>query len=105
DPVRLPSFLEPLQARIVAHVLDEQIAAAAERPERELEEPLCEVHVRAFEPAGGRGREAAALTEIDGHVPAGGELADALDRGVERVRERELGDRLADDADDRLGAA
>src|SRR5207247_6639571 len=36
DPVRLPSFLEPLQARIVAHVLDEQIAAAAERPEREL---------------------------------------------------------------------
>ena len=37
-------------------------------------------------------------------MPAAGQLGDPLDGGLERVGERELRDRLADDADDRLRA-
>ena len=52
DAVRLPAFLEALEARVAAHVLDEEEAAAAERAEGELEQPLGEVGVRAFEARG-----------------------------------------------------
>ena len=57
DAVRLPAFLEALQARIVAHVLDEEVAAPAERAERELEQALGEIRVLPLEAARGRGGE------------------------------------------------
>jgi hypothetical protein len=59
--------------------------------------------VRAAEPARGGGRQPALLPQVDGH-PAARELGDALDGRLERVREREPRDRLADDGDHGLRA-
>jgi hypothetical protein len=102
--VRLPAFFESLEARVGAHVLDEEEAAASEGTERELEEPLGEIGVRSFEPAGRRGGQPVAFAQVHGDVSARGQLCDPLDRGLQGVRKGELGDCLADDADDRLRA-
>src|SRR5215475_12851682 len=40
------------------------------------------------------------LEEVDGETLRPQELGDAVDRGLERVHERELRDRLADDRDE-----
>ena len=40
----------PPEPLVAAHVLDEDVAAAAERAERELEEALGEIRVRPVEP-------------------------------------------------------
>src|SRR6188768_488612 len=52
NSVRLPAFLEPVKARVAPHVLDEEIATAAKRAERELEEPLRQVGMRSFQASG-----------------------------------------------------
>ena len=104
DPAVLEDPVEPLQARIPAHVLDEEETPASIGAEGDLEQALRQLGVCADEAArGGRG-EAFALAQVDGHVAAVRELRDALDRGVERVCKREPRDRLADDADDGLRA-
>jgi len=88
-----------VQASVASHVLDEEKAAPPKRPERELEQPFREIRVRSFEaPRGGRG-QSAALAQVDGDVAAGGQLRDPLDRSLEGVREGELGDRLAHEAE------
>src|SRR5262245_33102939 len=104
DVVRLPALVEALEPRIATQILDEEKASSAERPERELEEPLGEIRVRALEAARGGRREPSPFAEVDRDVTARCQLGDPVDSGLERVRERKLGDRLADDADDRLRA-
>ena len=90
DPAVLEDPVEPLQARIPAHVLDEGKPPASIGAEGDLEQALRQLGVCADEAArGGRG-EAFALAQVDGHVAAVRELRDALDRGVERVCKRGL---------------
>src|SRR5688500_12998057 len=102
DPALLEDPVEPLQARIAAHVLDEEETPASIGAEGDLEQALRELGVRPDEAAQrGRGK-AFALAQVHGHVPAVGEHVDALDCGVERVGKREPRYRLADDADDGL---
>ena len=72
--------------------------------EGDLEQALRQLGVCADEAARGSRGEAFALTQVDGHVAAVRGLLDALDRGVERVYQREPRNRLADDADDGLQA-
>jgi hypothetical protein len=60
--------------------------------------------VTALEPTRGGRREAFALAQIDPEVRAARQLGDAIDGRLQRVRERKLRNRLADHADDRLGA-
>jgi hypothetical protein len=68
------------------------------RAESQLEQALADPHVRAGEPALGRGLEPLALLDqVNGHAVGIEQLADAVDGRVERVGQRELGDRLADD--------
>ena len=55
-------------------------------------------------PAAGGDREPSLLAEVDGDPARVEQRADALDRGVERVREREARDRLADDGEERPAA-
>ena len=68
----------------------------------ELEQLLRDARVRAGEPAR-RSREEAILVckQVDGHGIDREQLGHALERGVECVRERELGGRLADDRKER----
>ena len=100
----LDDALEPREARVGPQVLDEEEAAAAERAERQLQEPLGELLMRAAEIARRAGDETALVAQVHGDLPARGQLGDSLDRDLERVRQRELGDRLAHDRDERLRA-
>ena len=104
DAALLDDPLEAGETRIAPQVLDEQEAAAPVRAKRQREQPLGQLLVRSRQTSCGPRDEAALLTEVDGDLSGGRELGHALDRGVERVRERELRDRLADDGDERLRA-
>ena len=66
---------------------------------------LRDAGVRAGEPAR-RSRDEPVLVceQVDGHGIDREQLGHALERGVERVRERELGGRLADDRKERSRA-
>ena len=97
-------LVEAGEARVAAQILDEEEAPAPEGPESQLEQPLGELSVRALQAPLGRGRQPFALPEVDGDVPARGQLRDPLDGGLERVRERETRDRLTHDGKDRLRA-
>ena len=68
------------------------------RAESQLEQALADPHVWAGEPPLGRGLEPLALLDqVDRHALGVEQLAHAVDGRVEGVRQRELGDRLADD--------
>jgi hypothetical protein len=101
----LPAALEAAQARIAAHILDEDVAAASEGPQGELEQSFRKLGLPAREAPSGSRRQTIALAQVDRDVTAAGQLGDALDGCLQRVREGELRDRLADDADDGLRAA
>src|SRR5256714_1481846 len=83
---------------------EREISYSARGPERELEQALADSHVRAREAALRCGLEPVVFDEVDGQPLCRQQLPHAFDGGLERVRERELGDRLADDREERLGA-
>ena len=92
------------EANIARRVGQEHQSAAARGAERELEQALADSHVRAREAALRCGLEPVVFDEVDGQPLCRQQLPHAFDGGLERVRERELGDRLADDREERLGA-
>ena len=105
----MPELLEHVehaaQARVARRVRDAEQAAAARRPEQQLEQALRDARVRAGQLALGRRLEPPGLGgEVDGEPLRAEQAGDVLDRGVERVRERELRDRLADDRQQRARA-
>ena len=71
-------------------VRDREQAAAAVRPERELEQALRDRQMRPGQPARAGRREPAVLAQVDRDPLGAEELDDAVERGLERVREREL---------------
>ena len=74
-------------------------AAGAKRAERELEQPLGHDDMRPREvPRGGR-LEPAALSQVHAQGAHPDEARHAVERRVERVRERQLSGRLADDGE------
>ena len=97
--------LEAGETLVAAEVGDEEEAPAAKGAEREVEQALGELGVVAAQAARGGVDEAVALTQVDRDLGARRQLGDPLHGGLERVREREVGDRLADDADDGLRPA
>src|SRR5205807_3276131 len=75
--------------------------SAAEGPERQLEQSLGETDVRPGQ-ADSRGRiQAPLVAEIDREPVDVEELADPGDGRFERMRNGQLGDRLADDGEER----
>src|SRR5947209_4775512 len=75
------------------------VAAAAEGAEGELENALGHAHVRAGEAAACRGDEPALLPQVDRELADAEQLGDAIDGGLQRVRERQLGSGLAHDGE------
>ena len=80
---------------------DEQRLPATERAEREGEQPLRDARMRADEAAARDRLQPPPIEQVDGDALDRQELRDPLDRRLERVRQRELCDRLADDRHER----
>ncbi len=95
------SLADALEPRVAGRVLDHEGAAGAQRPERPLEQRRADVGMRPVHAAGGRGTQPAVLPQVDGHALGAEQLGHAGDRRLECVRDRELGDRLADDTEER----
>ena len=88
------------QAGLGGHVFHDEQPARAERSESELQQPLGQTFVRPGEPDARCRKEPILLTQVH-RKPIGGEqLPDARDCRLERVRERQLRDRLAYDREE-----
>ena len=85
------------QARVRRDVVDDEHSSGTEGAERELEQPIGESHVRAGQPDARGGVQPVVFAQVDGKPVCLEQLADPGDCRLERVRERELADRLADD--------
>ncbi len=79
----------------------DQCLPAPEGAERESEQPLRDARMRADEAAAGDRLQPSPLEQVDGNALDRQELRDPLDRRFERVGQRELCDRLADDRHER----
>ena len=85
------------ELQIGGGVLDDEDPAPSESAEREVGEPLRHPHVRAGQAAAGRRRQPSLVAQVDGEPLGAEELGHPLDGRLQRVCERELRDRLADD--------
>ena len=85
------------QPRVGPGVLDVHHPVDPAGAERELEQPLGDHQLRVGELAAGRRAQPEPLADVDGHAVRAEQLRDARDRRLQRVRQRELGDRLAHD--------
>ncbi len=84
------------EVQIGLRVGDVEHALGPERPEGELEQALGHGELGGGVSAGFVA-QAVPVAEVDRHPLHAQQLGHACDRGVDRVRERKLGDRLADD--------
>ena len=104
DAALLDDALEPREARVGPQVLTKRKPRLRKGPSASSSSRSATSPCGAVETAGRPGDEAALVAQVDGDLPARGQLGNALDRDLERVRQREPGDRLADDRDERLRA-
>ena len=101
DPRLRDGISDRPQARVARCVLHLDDRPRAETLEDQIEKPLGDTDVRAGEPALGRRLEPSCLSEVD-RCPVGPEqLTDPVDRRLEGVRKRQLGDCLPDDRQQR----
>jgi len=75
-------------------------ASRPEGPERELQQALGDDRVGSRDLPGGGGLEPALVQEVDADGPDVEQAGQAVDRSLERVRERELGRGLAHDREE-----
>ena len=94
---------QPSRAAGLARLRDLEHRPLTRGPEREVEQPLGDACVRAGEAAARRLLELAVAraAEVDGHAVDAEQLGDALDGGLERVRDGELRRRLHDHLEQR----
>ena len=79
-----------------------QHALGAQRPERELEEAFGDGELGIGAGAGLRSQPVR-VAEVDRDTVRAQQLGDARDGGLQRVRQRELGDGLAENREQRVG--
>ena len=91
------------QAALVEGAWEDEHAAGSERAERELEQALRDDLVGAGEVTRRRRVETVAVAEVDGDPLDAEQFRDVRDRRVERVRERQLRNRLAEHVQQRPG--
>ncbi len=92
------------EAKVGLRVRDVQHSLRTERAERQLEQPLGDGELRARHPLPRLGPQSRPLTQVHGHALRAQQLGNPRDGGLQRVRKRELGGRLADNGQQCLRA-